>query len=277
MTRSTRARVPVDLLIGSGALAVFLVLFTVFALTEWFGSPKEYVRTGVVAYCEGPTMGLVEQPVNTLSNLLGPVVVGLVLLGFVWHDQQRTGGVNRLQRFPFYGRMFGYTALFLGPGSMLYHASLTDWGGWFDNMSMFFIVLFMGQYSLFRLNKWHSRGVFLGVYIAAASLLGTVLAVSIAADPDLGLGKFFFGGLVAGAIIIEICVMTRDWIDQPVLWFWLGILTFGLSILVWALSDTGRPLCDPSSVLQGHALWHIGTAVAVLFFYFYYRSERTAS
>jgi hypothetical protein len=41
----------------------------------------------------------------------------------------------------------------------------------------------------------------------------------------------------------------------------LGLL--GAGALVGSLSRTGGPLCDPSSVLQGHAVWHLAAACAL--------------
>ena len=38
----------------------------------------------------------------------------------------------------------------------------------------------------------------------------------------------------------------------------------GVGLLVWFFSRTGGALCDPESVLQGHALWHVLAAAAVV-------------
>ncbi len=38
---------------------------------------------------------------------------------------------------------------------------------------------------------------------------------------------------------------------------------FGGGLVVWASSRTGGPWCDPESLLQGHAVWHVAAAVAV--------------
>ena len=40
---------------------------------------------------------------------------------------------------------------------------------------------------------------------------------------------------------------------------------------VWIL-DRQRVVCEPDSLLQGHAVWHILTAVSIFFVYLYYRS-----
>lgn len=42
-----------------------------------------------------------------------------------------------------------------------------------------------------------------------------------------------------------------------------ALLVGGAAIVVNVLTRTGAPLCHPDSVLQGHAAWHVLTAVAL--------------
>jgi hypothetical protein len=42
-----------------------------------------------------------------------------------------------------------------------------------------------------------------------------------------------------------------------------AVAMFGVGLLVWFFSRTGGALCDPNSLLQGHALWHLLAAAAV--------------
>jgi hypothetical protein len=42
----------------------------------------------------------------------------------------------------------------------------------------------------------------------------------------------------------------------------LAAAVFGVGLAVWAVSRTGGPLCDPDSLLQGHAAWHVLAAAA---------------
>jgi hypothetical protein len=56
-------------------------------------------------------------------------------------------------------------------------------------------------------------------------------------------------------------------------WFWAGLGSFGVAFIVWNLSRTDGVWCDPASLLQGHALWHLLTAVSVGCFYRYLRDE----
>ena len=47
-----------------------------------------------------------------------------------------------------------------------------------------------------------------------------------------------------------------------------------LSLSVWIL-DRQDVLCDPTSIFQGHALWHILNAIVLFFIYLHYRAENT--
>lgn len=49
-----------------------------------------------------------------------------------------------------------------------------------------------------------------------------------------------------------------------------AIFTSGL--VVWFFSRTGGPLCDPDSVIQGHAVWHVAAAAA---FAVLFRTDRS--
>jgi hypothetical protein len=56
-------------------------------------------------------------------------------------------------------------------------------------------------------------------------------------------------------------------------WFLVGGITFFLALTIWVLSFTRKPLCSPSSPIQGHAVFHTLSAFAAGFLYKYYRHE----
>ena len=60
-------------------------------------------------------------------------------------------------------------------------------------------------------------------------------------------------------------------------WFWAGLASFGIAFFVWNLSRTGRVWCNPDTLLQGHALWHVLSAVSVGCFYLYFRADGARS
>ena len=58
-------------------------------------------------------------------------------------------------------------------------------------------------------------------------------------------------------------------------WRYLAVAgaSFAVALAVWRLSHTGAPLCDPHSLLQGHALWHLLCAVSTLGIFLFYATE----
>ena len=49
-----------------------------------------------------------------------------------------------------------------------------------------------------------------------------------------------------------------------------------VAYIIWILDNT-RTICFEHSLIQGHAIWHILGAVAVLFLHKYYVSEKISS
>ncbi|MBK9328207.1 MAG: hypothetical protein IPM95_02605 [Sphingobacteriales bacterium] len=51
-----------------------------------------------------------------------------------------------------------------------------------------------------------------------------------------------------------------------------SLITFLIATTVWLLDITDK-LCSPTSIFQGHSLWHLLTAVSIFLAYLFYRSE----
>ncbi len=57
-------------------------------------------------------------------------------------------------------------------------------------------------------------------------------------------------------------------------WFWLGVGSFLLAYAIWLTGTNDHPACDPDSLVQAHAIWHLLSAVATVGFFVYFRTER---
>ena len=55
--------------------------------------------------------------------------------------------------------------------------------------------------------------------------------------------------------------------------FWCGFCFFVLCIIVWRFGSGGESACNPDSLFQYHALWHLFTGLAVYYFYRYFLTE----
>jgi hypothetical protein len=58
-------------------------------------------------------------------------------------------------------------------------------------------------------------------------------------------------------------------------WFWIGMGSFLAAYAIWLTGTAEHPRCDPDSLLQPHAAWHLLSALATFSFFLYYRSERS--
>ena len=250
-----------------GALALFLTALAAaatYALLTMLG-PDWTVFTPATCFathcfCEIPRSGeLVLQPANSWSSLAF-VFVGLWVM---------LAGGARSNRTPFSGFApiwFGLTAIVVGLGSFLLHATLTLWGQFGDVLGMYLFSAFTVAYSF---KRWRGlgNGASAAIYLALCAVLIGLLIVM----PETR--RWMFAVVIVADIVVEL------WLARPhrprveVSWYLWGIALQGAAFTIWILDQTGR-LCSGGSLLQGHAVWHLLNAAALYTSYLYYRSER---
>lgn len=249
------------------AAAAFLSLL-VLAIVGWYGWPGVVGSSGM-EFCEHAS-GLVRQPANTYSNF-GFILVGLAI---GWSASVDSSGAqarwrrNRMRTTLFYPTLYALTATLLGPTSMALHASTTWWGGKIDVWSMFLWIAFVVAYALTR-RRDGSVAHFLALYVPMIALLSLYLWL------DYFPGTPVFGALIGVFALVELgnhrgLTATRA---QP-RWLAVAALAFAIAFGIWLPSRTGGPWCNPESLLQGHAAWHLLSAVAVGAVYLFFRSEQ---
>jgi hypothetical protein len=132
---------------------------------------------------------IIKQPMSTASAL-ALIVVGLVILFVLARAaSSNTAGVGS-----FYGESLGFVALAMGPGSILFHATLTAWGGWLDQMSMYLLLGFMVAYGAGRATR-RGIGTFIAVYVS-------FLCAAVVATVAVGLLAFIVTALLVSAFEI---------------------------------------------------------------------------
>jgi hypothetical protein len=185
-------------------------------------------------FCEALGAGGVFQPVNTLSGLAF-VVVAIVVL---W------------QRRDLFSWVAALLSLLIGLGTAYYHARFTMAGQIADNLGMYALVLWF-LWSRIRLRyAWYvltlaASGAFLGAFPTLRRHLFALLTV------------------------VLLTVILRSWrslrsAQRRSLGWAIGI--FAVATVVWVLDITGL-VCDPNSIIQLHALWHLLGAVVVWMLY----------
>ena len=262
---------------GLIGFAVVMLVYLVFASAGWPGEPDSCTLPGGNCYCEAypapPASAVAKQPANTWSGLFA-VIAGLIILAIADRDRAAGSAINPMRSGRFYALVYGGLAVFLGPGSMFFHGGLTHFGGWLDNLSMILYVTFILCYDAFRIGRWDDQ-------------IGTFAATYVGLNVLLGLLTWFLGvGTILFAILAGVAVLTQGYIlwRRPggvtrffTPWLLGALAAFGVAIVIWALSATGRPLCDPDSLLQGHAVWHLlAMAVTPFLIFLYLRDETRA-
>lgn len=267
------------IVLGVGTAAVLLP-FLLFVAIGWPGAHDSCVESAS-CFCEAFSLADVDagangvrQPVNTWFNLYSLLTAGLVAL--VMHLDRKDGpsGENLMRSNNFIADIYVFAVLFLGLGSMWFHASIVGWAGNIDGLSMYVYAVFLVFYTLRRLVDsdllfWIGYPVTVGLFLVVHALWqwefkSLILIVT----------------LVVAYLVLEIVVGTRPgrslWQGKwlTILLWWLAVGCIGFATLFWALSQTGGVMCNPHAFFQPHGiLWHpLAGAMAVLL-YFYWREE----
>jgi hypothetical protein len=218
--------------------------------------------TATHCFCEMPRVGaLVLQPADSWSSY-GYAFAGFLMIVLA-------GGRDWTSAMPpLAARTFGLTAIVVGLGSVLMHATLTLWGQFFDVLGMYLV----GSFLLVRaLARWRripdDRAILIYVLLCVALVAVLILMPEVR--------RWLFAVLLVLAILVEL-VFARPLRPGARVGFYLGgILAKAVAFTIWILDQQGV-VCSPHSLLQGHALWHLLGATSLWLSFRYYRSERPA-
>lgn len=251
-------------LVVTGGVAVASVGLLWLALAQgWLGAD---VGRGAT-FCEAARDQLVRQPANTLSNA-GFVVAGLLIAGHLGRAGSRDAVLSRPV-----GTTYAVLVVLLGPGSAAMHASQSALGGRLDTTSMYLLASFAAAYALARLLALGGVG-FATLFTALLLVCELVGSWSRPLPVVMFAGNLAFGVLLLAAIAIEVVLARRPDRHIDLRWGLAGIATMVVAFAVWNGAKHGTPFCDPDSLLQGHAVWHLLGAVAAYCLFRLYASER---
>lgn len=227
----------------------------------WFG-PN--VGRGA-SFCEAAHDALVRQPANTFSNL-GFVIAGLAI---AWHVSRRGSGAMGASL----GTAYAVLVVLLGPGSAAMHASQSALGGHLDVYSMYLLASFVAAYAAARLLALSAAGL--------AGLFGGLLGVCTVAEftaadvPVLmTVGNAVFALLLLAGLVMEVGLRVRGVSELDLRWGIGSLAALLVAFVIWSLGKDGGPLCDPHSLLQPHAVWHLLDALAAWLLFRFYASQR---
>lgn len=248
-------------------MAALLTIFSMLVVTAllWALGPDWAIYspascTATRCFCELPrTASLIVQPANSLSSF-AYVFAGLLMIILA----QRDGWKSRFH--PLAASYFGLTAVIVGLGSVLLHATLTLWGQFFDVAGMYLVSGFMVVSAVARWRRLSAETAIIGYLVLIGSLL---LALYLLPDAR----RWLFAVVLLAAIILELGFARPRRPRVRVSYYLAGIAIKALAFTIWNLDQHGT-LCEPDSPFQGHALWHIMGAASLWLTFCYYRSER---
>ncbi len=207
--------------------------------------PWNEFQPATVSFCEAPVCHWVREPANAYSSL-AYILVGLYVL---WRARRDRASILAL---------IGWVGVMVGLGSFFFHAS-TAWAGEvLDLVSMYLLIALMLTLELrcfVALSARQLVAFFTTLVAFSVTLLFTYKTLGIAV----------FGVQAFSVIVMQIV----QWRTRPGDYGKLAVLhgTFDVAWLVW-FSDLTRTACNPHNhVLNGHAIWHFGSALVLAFYY----------
>ena len=193
-------------------------------------------------FCELVRPEGVAQPANAWSSLgFGVAGVAAILAVAPAARRERTLVV-----------LLGVALVAVGAGSFLFHATLTLWGQFLDVLPMYAVGCVLLAGAVVRLG-WVSARTATVEGLALVVVLGTALWLW----PESRRG--LFAAVLLPGIVLEL-VRARSSPSSP-RWLYLGLGLLLTAYVLWVLDQAGV-WCDPTSALQGHALWHLLGAAA---------------
>ena len=226
-------------------------------------------------FCESNRMNeAIRQPSNTWSNL-AYLAVALFAFTIAVHDyknKDRKGSDNFLVRYPFFSVMFGLSCLYLFIGSFMYHASLTAFWQKMDQTGLYSVIamiLVLNVYKIFpyinHKGEWRESHRWAKALIVLLNILFFKWLWKFSINVFVPL---LIVGIFITAMYYTVRVSRTHFFTK---YLYAAFLILFAAGSIWVLDRQGV-VCNPDSMLQGHALWHILTATSIFFIYLYYRS-----
>lgn len=210
----------------------------------------------------------VKQPVSVIA------AVALSLSGFAilwWTARSPATG-------PFgsyYRTWFGFVALMMGPGSMVFHASLSEIGGWLDQVSMYMLLAFLLAYTTLRFFRIERSAELIFALLYA----GLLLVFSVVGYLTIGEHSLLVfvitavtAGVIDGAFALYVARGGGPYSRSGLRW----VLAFGVlasAFVPWWIASNPDLARAGTTGFPFHAIWHVFAAGFVFAYFWYLKSE----
>ena len=216
------------------------------ATAEKHGAPN-------IKWCEETLCQIVSEPANSWSNL-GFVIAALVIF---WMARKKQSASVKWIPWAF---------LLMGLGSFYYHVSNFYISQVLDFLGMFLLIHWFLTINLLRIKLFQFKGAL--VFYFFFMILNTLVMHGM----YLYNIKFQLLVALAGLLVLFSEFAARRKNGKPGRQAYLiGALAFIIGGEIFSLLDLSGVLCDPSNhFFQGHALWHVLSAMGLLLAYKYF-------
>lgn len=251
-----------------GMLAVWWGLNSFFTGSVWEGMVVSKSAL-VVEYCEFNHVDkFFHQPMNTYSNL-AYFFFGVLIVQIAYDDYKNDGlkRQNRLESFPMLSTLMGICFIYLGFGSAFFHASLTYIGQRVDMNGTYGITLVLvsiGLYHvLYKVRFTQPVKTIWAVSLVILIILFLKIALLIPSSTLLP-------GLILALLI---CIAINYFQFRKERSGLVGIASLVLMVIAvrFRTLDVQKIGCDPHSLVQGHSIWHLLTALSSVCSYSFFR------
>jgi hypothetical protein len=259
----------------TGAFTLLLViLYFIYRDTDvWMILSDTPLRTKH-GFNEAVYGSIYRQRANTLSNL-AYVLVGLYVIAYAWWDYRRPTKETDpyAVQHPALMALFGVACIELGIGSGLMHAAMTSWGHKLDVLGMVSVLFTLAALHFARWipsirvggRPWPTWPV-LG-FLAVVISIYVVLNLS-----NFGSGNSAYAALIGIFVASAVLEGVYGKTSRQHRWRVLALVSLALAFYIWNLDRAGR-FSSPDSWFQGHAIWHVLTAVTLGSAANFYRTE----
>jgi len=194
--------------------------------------------------CENIGGGFLAQPVNAVSSLAF-LVFGIIAL-FSMSSRATAERSNRL--------VFGALMIATGIGSVLFHGPQGQASKYLHDVTFVVTLLAIATMNLAGILGWSQRRTWTNLGGVSAVVATLLLVWPSSTNAIAGLT---FLSLVG----VDVALRRSGTIHRR--WWFTAVVAMVVAGLFFASGRTGGPLCDSSSLFQGHALWHVLSATAL--------------
>jgi hypothetical protein len=204
-------------------------------------------------FCEKRIInGKLSQPINTLSSFSFIIIAILILIT-----------KNTVILTPLFKKLFVITLSFMALSTILAHQNPSNkFLGHLDMYSMVVFVIFIILSNIAVIKKFSDKQLL--NWFLFLTVLSTILF------KYLNLSVFII--LMFILVISFASIMFNNKFTKKNIYIYTSGIIFLFALIIWKYSKTGQRFCNPYSIIQGHAIWHILCAISIFFILKFYQS-----